>query len=74
MVLVSRSGASTEEAQKTVRDLEAKGVNVQVCRCDVGDADAMQRALTPVLLRMPPVRGVVYGAMTLRVGFFCFSE
>lgn len=67
LILISRSGAATEESQQTLRALEAEGVKVKVCRCDVGDPDDLAQALVPVLKQMPPARGVVYGAMVLRV-------
>lgn len=66
LILISRSGAG-EQAQETLDKLRAEGVNVEVGRCDVGDAREMDQTLAPVLQRMPPVRGVVYGAMVLRV-------
>jgi len=74
LILVSRSGASTEESQQALRALEAEGVKVEVCRCDVGDPDDLAQALIPVLKRMPPARGVVYGAMVLRVSLFCLFD
>ncbi|KAJ5091765.1 hypothetical protein NUU61_006635 [Penicillium alfredii] len=66
LVLVSRSGASTEKAQQTVQDLKSEGVTVEVCRCDVSNQQSVEQNLAPLLSRMPPVRGVVYGAMVLR--------
>ena len=68
LILISRSGGD-EQAREALNKLQADGVNVEVCRCDVGDAREMDQTLAPVLQRMPPVRGVVYGAMVLRVSF-----
>lgn len=67
IVLVSRSGASTESAQKTIAELQSNGVTVKVCRCDVSSEQSVADNLTSLLSQMPPVRGVVYGAMVLRV-------
>lgn len=67
IILVSRSGVKTESAEQTVQDLTRQGVNVEVCRCDVADKQSVEQNLVPLLARMPPVRGVVYGAMVLRV-------
>lgn len=69
IILVSRSGVKTEIAKQTVQDLTRQGVNVEVCRCDVADKQSVEQNLVPLLARMPPVRGVVYGAMVLRVSF-----
>lgn len=67
LILVSRSGAKDDDARQTLHDLESAGVNVEVCCCDIGDAGDAGRTLAPVLQRMSPVRGVVYGALQLRV-------
>jgi short-subunit dehydrogenase len=69
LILVSRSGIKTEKAEQTIRDLSRQGVHVEVCRCDVADKQSVEQNLVPVLARMPPARGVVYGAMVLRVSF-----
>ncbi|KAJ5247158.1 hypothetical protein N7468_002141 [Penicillium chermesinum] len=70
IVLVSRSGASTEVAQKTIQGLLDEGINVQVCRCDVSSEQSVEDSLASLLSQMPPVRGVVYGAMVLRDTLF----
>lgn len=67
LVLVSRSGASTELAQKTIQKLTQDGVTIEICRSDISNQESVEQTLGPLLSRMPPVRGVVYGAMVLRV-------
>lgn len=67
LILVSRSGVTDEDARQKVRDLKNAGVTIEVCSCDLGDASEVERTLAPVLKRMPPMRGVIYGAMLLRV-------
>lgn len=69
IVLASRSGASTEAAQQTIRDLTRQGVTVEVCRCDISDPKSVEQNMIPLLSRLPTVRGVVYGAMILRVSY-----
>lgn len=75
LILVSRSGVTDDDARQKVRDLKDAGVNVEVCSCDLGDAGDVERTLAPVLKRMPPLQGVIYGAMLLRVShiraFYC---
>ncbi|KAJ6121602.1 hypothetical protein N7512_004067 [Penicillium capsulatum] len=66
LVLVSRSGAATEKAQKTIQELTSMGVTVEVCRCDISSQQSVEQALAPLIAEMPPARGVVYGAMVLR--------
>lgn len=67
IVLVSRSGAATEMAQNTIHDLKQQGVTVDVCRCDISSQQSVEENLSPLLSDLPPTRGVVYGAMVLRV-------
>ncbi|KAJ5904404.1 hypothetical protein N7504_006787 [Penicillium tannophilum] len=70
IVLASRSGASTEAAQQTIQDLTRQGVIVEVCRCDISNPQSVEQNMVPLLSRLPPVRGVVYGAMVLRDTLF----
>ncbi|KGO67796.1 Acyl transferase/acyl hydrolase/lysophospholipase [Penicillium italicum] len=70
IILVSRSGPKTEKAEQTIEDLARQGINVEVCRCDVADKQSVEQNLVPLLARMPPARGVVFGAMVLRDTLF----
>ena len=67
LALVSRSGVKDEKNLQTIRDLSRDGVMIEICRCDVSDIHSVEQNLVPLLQRMPPVRGVVYGALVLRV-------
>ena len=60
-------------SQKTVEDLIHAGVTVDVCRCDIANQQSVEQNLAPLLSRSLPVRGVIYGAMVLRVLFFTSS-
>jgi hypothetical protein len=64
---VSRSGLVGEEAQNAIIGLINKGVTIKVCQCDVGAKEELNAQLKRALLGVPPVRGVIYGAMILRV-------
>ncbi|KAG0155247.1 hypothetical protein PDIDSM_821 [Penicillium digitatum] len=70
LILVSRSGAKTENAEQTIQNLSRQGINVEVCCCDVSDKQSVEQSLVPLLTRMPPARGVVFGAMVLRDTLF----
>lgn len=59
LVLASRSGAATEEAQLLVRKLEQSGVNVNIAHTDVSDANAVANLLNTIT---PPLRGVIHAA------------
>lgn len=67
LILVSRTGIATKEAHEIIDNLKANGVNVEVCPCDIGDQNQVHARLGALLERMPQVRGVLYGAMLLRV-------
>ncbi|KAJ5682198.1 hypothetical protein N7462_005363 [Penicillium macrosclerotiorum] len=70
LVLISRSGAGTEFSQRIVQTLMNEGVTVEICRSDISDKESVDKNLTPLLSRMPPVRGVIFGAMVLRDTLF----
>jgi epothilone polyketide synthase D len=66
LILIGRSGAATPEAVAGVRELEAAGARVVVERADVADADALAAVLKRAAETLPPLRGVIHGAMVLR--------
>ncbi|KAJ5950909.1 Acyl transferase/acyl hydrolase/lysophospholipase [Penicillium vulpinum] len=70
LILVSRSGVKTEQAEQTIQNIIHQGVNVKICHCDVADKQSVEQNLLPLLTRMPPARGVIFGAMVLRDTLF----
>ncbi|MEU8340640.1 SDR family NAD(P)-dependent oxidoreductase [Spirillospora sp. NPDC048832] len=64
LVLIGRS-APTAEAGARIAALRAGGTRVETLRCDVGDADALRRALDSVRDALPPLRGVAHAAGVL---------
>lgn len=65
LCLMTRSGAAIDEASKTaLKDLEAMDCRAQIMQCDVGDADAVGRAIQAA---ERPIRGVIHAAMSLKV-------
>jgi short-subunit dehydrogenase len=66
LIYVSRSGASSSEAIKFVDGLTAAGVRVQILSCDLADEKKLSAALSSTLQTMPPIRGVIQGAMVLK--------
>jgi len=65
LVLSSRSGAATPEAQAFVKDLQDQGVGVQVIRADAGSAKDISRLLTEVRTGEQPLRGLFHLAMVI---------
>lgn len=50
-----------------VDDLKTVGANIVIRRCDVSNSEAVNNLVTNELTDMPEVRGVIHGAMVLRV-------
>jgi short-subunit dehydrogenase len=67
IVLVSRSGSATGKVKELITELATAGANIQVRSCDVANSASVEILLTKELADMPPVRGIVHGAMVLKV-------
>jgi acyl transferase domain-containing protein/acyl carrier protein len=69
LVLMSRSGASTDEAKATVAELEADGTVVTIVAGDVTEPADVERAVAAAVAAGRRLRGVVHAAMVLDDGF-----
>lgn len=67
LILLSRSGPTSEAAVKLVEDLKEQGVNVATPRCDVSDVTSLKEAIDGVTDTMPLVKGCVQASMVLKV-------
>jgi NADPH:quinone reductase-like Zn-dependent oxidoreductase/NAD(P)-dependent dehydrogenase (short-subunit alcohol dehydrogenase family)/acyl carrier protein len=65
LALLSRRGASSEEAQQAIADMRAKGVQVNALAVDVSDLSALTAVWQEIEQTMPPVKGVMHAAMVL---------
>ena len=70
IAFLSRSGAASPSTQTYIQSLTAQGVNVEVFRTDICDAQALENLVAGSLASMPPVRGVFQCAAVLRDGMF----
>ena len=68
LILLSRRGERTPEAQQVIHKLQQRGVQVAVYACDVADASALQAVLTEAHVSLPPLRGIIHAAMVLDDG------
>lgn len=68
VLLLSRSGRDGEGEESLVGALEAAGCRATVAACDIADAARLGSVLAAARDTMPPVRGVIQGAMVLRDG------
>lgn len=66
-LLLSRSSEPSPEACRVIKELEAKGVQVQVVQADVSRPDAVA-ALLAASHSMPPLRGILHAAGVLDDG------
>lgn len=70
IVLLSRSGAVHGKAKEQVDALNASGANVVIRRCNVVDRADVDALLSSGLEGLPPVRGIIHGAMVLHVSCY----
>ena len=64
LAVVSRSGTASAEAQGTLKDLQVKGVSVDIFKADASDRDATKAALSGIR-GLGPIKGVLNMAMIL---------
>ncbi|MCZ6805253.1 MAG: type I polyketide synthase [Proteobacteria bacterium] len=62
LVLISRSGAASEECRQVIADLQAKGTDVEAHAIDVTDYDAVKKLIEVSEQQGPPLRGVIHAA------------
>jgi NAD(P)-dependent dehydrogenase (short-subunit alcohol dehydrogenase family) len=67
IMFVNRSGLKSDEAKETVRILNEAGCKTAVVSCDITEAAQVESLVKEALQTMPPIRGVIQGAMLLRV-------
>lgn len=65
LAFISRSGNARAEAKTLLKKLQASGVTCNVYAADVADQTKLQEALNDITHSMPPIRGVIQGAMVL---------
>lgn len=68
LVLISRSGPATGEAQSAISALEQRGVTVHAAACDVTDREALSLLLSVVARDLPPLQGIVHAAAVIDDG------
>jgi acyl carrier protein len=68
LVLVGRRGAASVDAQESIRQLQDKGAQVLTAAVDVTQESQLATLLDEIANTMPPLRGVMHGAMVLDDG------
>ncbi|MFK7874841.1 MAG: SDR family NAD(P)-dependent oxidoreductase [Paracoccaceae bacterium] len=65
LALVSRSGASREEAQQAMKAFERSGINARAFAADVADKAQVENLLATIRREMPPLIGVIHSAAVI---------
>ncbi|KAL2829478.1 hypothetical protein BDW59DRAFT_159066 [Aspergillus cavernicola] len=65
LILLSRSAASRPETQILIDEYAKLGCNVVVRNCDVASLQDLAKVLNACAKDLPPIRGVIQGAMLL---------
>ncbi|KAF9885237.1 hypothetical protein FE257_000597 [Aspergillus nanangensis] len=65
LMILSRSGATGQEAKLLVGDLRARGVTIRCPSCDVSDKKAVRAVFEEWGPQMPPIKGCIQAAMVL---------
>ena len=74
LVLLSRSGAKSEEAKQAVSEMEKRGTKVIVKAVDVTNEEKIQEVINEVDTVENPLKGIFHGAMVLDDGFLVNLE
>ncbi|KAI1076952.1 polyketide synthase PksD [Whalleya microplaca] len=70
LLVLSRSGATSDSAATTVNELTEMGVKVMALKCDISVQESLSRALDDCNRSMPPIRGCVNATIALRDSIF----
>ncbi|WP_434986127.1 SDR family NAD(P)-dependent oxidoreductase [Vreelandella zhaodongensis] len=68
LVLLSRSGPTSEEAQAAIAAFEAQGVNVLAAACDITDYDALASVIARAQRELGSLKGIVHAATVIDDG------
>lgn len=69
LVLASRSGAKSAEAKEAIALIEENGTKVYAEPIDITNEKAVADAMAKIKADMPPLKGIIHGAVVLDDGF-----
>ena len=70
LILLSRSGPSTELARTFVQELREQGAHIETPICDISQTTPLLRVISELSLRMPPIKGCIQSSMVLKDSIF----
>ncbi|KAI0879040.1 hypothetical protein GGS24DRAFT_486779 [Hypoxylon argillaceum] len=65
IAFISRSGGARQEAQEVLETLKTLGVDARPYAADIADKSQLKEVFDEIATAMPPIRGVIQGAMVL---------
>ncbi|KAI0817435.1 hypothetical protein GGR55DRAFT_685082 [Xylaria sp. FL0064] len=65
LILLSRSGPTTESSKEWVSELANRHVQVAAPKCDISDIVSLKKVLDEIADTMPPIKGCIQGSMVL---------
>ncbi|KAA0911383.1 type I polyketide synthase [Pusillimonas sp. ANT_WB101] len=68
LVLLSRRGATTDEAREAIAGLESQGVQVLAAACDVTNKAQLAAVINDAAASMPVLKGIVHAATVIDDG------
>ncbi|MFS8175523.1 type I polyketide synthase [Vreelandella titanicae] len=68
LILLSRSGPTSEEAQAAIASFEQQGVTILAAACDITDRTALADVLERAKGELAPLRGIVHAATVIDDG------
>ncbi len=68
LALMGRSETPSDEAKAAIAVMQEAGAEVRMVRGDVSDAQDVSRVLKEIESSMPPLKGIIHGAMVLDDG------
>ena len=68
LILINRSGPSTEEAKETIQRLSDQGVTIHALACDITDKKSLALLFADIKKNMPPLKGIVHAATVINDG------
>lgn len=74
IVVLSRSNSLPKAALPMAAELEKRGTKLVLMTCDVGNEQQVKIMMERCKQTLPPVRGVIQGAMVLRVSDICIPH
>ncbi|MEM6822450.1 MAG: SDR family NAD(P)-dependent oxidoreductase [Verrucomicrobiota bacterium] len=69
IVLVSRSGAATDEARSIIESIQNKGTRVEALALDITNKSEVETLISRIQSDLPPLTGIFHGAMVLDDAF-----